>query len=208
LCLWVVYFSPIIVLSSVFKLFLIISPKKKILLLAEHGDNRKKATPFLISGSRVMEGSGLILVCCVGKSTQAGKLKLMLLEDTPATPLQVKLEQIANDIGKIGVVCAGLTVLAMMGHLIYMVIVGQMSFLSMESLDIVVDAFIIGITIIVVAVPEGLPLAVTIALAYSVGKMKDENNLVRHLSSCETMGGANNICSDKTGTLTQNRMKV
>ena len=58
------------------------------------------------------------------------------------------------------------------------------------------------------AVPEGLPLAVTITLAYSVNKMKDENNLVRELQSCEIMGGANNICSDKTGTLTQNRMKV
>lgn len=64
----------------------------------------------------------------------------------------------------------------------------------------------IGVTIIVVAVPEGLPLAVTITLAYSVNKMKDQNNLVKNLSSCEIMGGANNICSDKTGTLTQNLM--
>jgi len=71
-----------------------------------------------------------------------------------------------------------------------------------------VDAILIGITIIVVAVPEGLPLAVTIALAYSVNKMKDENNLVRNLASCEIMGGANTICSDKTGTLTQNIMAV
>ena len=66
----------------------------------------------------------------------------------------------------------------------------------------------IAITIIVVAVPEGLPLAVTIALAFSVNKMKDQQNLVKNLASCETMGGANNICSDKTGTLTQNEMTV
>lgn len=66
----------------------------------------------------------------------------------------------------------------------------------------------IGVAIVVVAVPEGLPLSVTIAYAYSVGKMKDENNLVRDLASCEIMGGANNICSDKTGTLTENKMKV
>lgn len=65
-----------------------------------------------------------------------------------------------------------------------------------------------AVSIIVVAVPEGLPLAVTIALAYSVGKMKDENNLVRYLQACETMGGADNICSDKTGTLTKNLMTV
>jgi Ca2+ transporting ATPase len=71
-----------------------------------------------------------------------------------------------------------------------------------------VDFFIVGVTIVVVAVPEGLPLAVTIALAYSVNQMKEQNNLVRVLSSCEVMGGANNICSDKTGTLTQNRMSV
>eukprot|EP00826_Nyctotherus_ovalis_P026723 TRINITY_DN2084_c0_g1_i8.p1 TRINITY_DN2084_c0_g1~~TRINITY_DN2084_c0_g1_i8.p1 ORF type:complete len:632 (-),score=147.38 TRINITY_DN2084_c0_g1_i8:394-2289(-) len=79
------------------------------------------------------------------------------------------------------------------------------------SLDVVskaADIITIGITIIVVSVPEGLPLAVTLALAYSVGKMKDEHNLVRQLDSCETIGGANNICSDKTGTLTKNEMTV
>jgi P-type Ca2+ transporter type 2B len=71
-----------------------------------------------------------------------------------------------------------------------------------------VDILLVGITIIVVAVPEGLPLAVTIALAYSVNKMKDEQNLVRVMAACEIMGAANNICSDKTGTLTQNIMSV
>lgn len=70
------------------------------------------------------------------------------------------------------------------------------------------NAFILGVTIVVVAVPEGLPLAVTISLAYSVGKMFKENNLVRRLDASETMGGANEICTDKTGTLTQNKMTV
>lgn len=69
-------------------------------------------------------------------------------------------------------------------------------------------ALIIAVTVIVVAIPEGLPLAVTISLAYSVGKMYKENNLVRRLHASETMGGANEICSDKTGTLTQNKMTV
>ncbi len=78
----------------------------------------------------------------------------------------------------------------------------------MNTLHELVEAFIISVTVIVVAVPEGLPLAVTIALAYSVGRMKDENNLVRYLQACETMGGADNICSDKTGTLTKNIMTV
>lgn len=75
-------------------------------------------------------------------------------------------------------------------------------------MNILVSYFIIAVSIVVIAVPEGLPLAVTISLAYSVGKMKEENNLVRFLAACETMGGANNICTDKTGTLTQNQMTV
>jgi Ca2+ transporting ATPase len=81
---------------------------------------------------------------------------------------------------------------------------------SLISLDTVhvVKYFIIAVSIVVVAVPEGLPLAVTIALAYSVGKMKEENNLVRYLQACDTAGGANNICSYKTGTLTKNLMTV
>ena len=78
----------------------------------------------------------------------------------------------------------------------------------MKFLGHVVEYIIISVSLIVMAVPEGLPLAVTISLAYSVGKMKDENNLVRYLAACETMGGANNICSDKTGTLTKNQMTV
>jgi len=95
--------------------------------------------------------------------------------------------------------------------LIYLIVtklsMGQELF-SVDSFSKAADIITIGITIIVVSVPEGLPLAVTLALAYSVGKMKDEHNLVRQLDSCETIGGANNICSDKTGTLTKNEMTV
>jgi Ca2+ transporting ATPase len=99
----------------------------------------------------------------------------------------------------------------MLGHILYDAyatgdFVG--SLFTLVTVHHLVDAFIIAVSIIVVAVPEGLPLAVTIALAYSVGKMKDENNLVRYLQACETMGGADNICSDKTGTLTMNKMTV
>jgi len=79
---------------------------------------------------------------------------------------------------------------------------------SISTLNSLITFLIIGITVVVVAVPEGLPLAVTISLAYSVMKMKDEQNLVRRLDASETMGGASQICSDKTGTLTQNIMKV
>jgi Ca2+-transporting ATPase len=80
--------------------------------------------------------------------------------------------------------------------------------LTLPTLGKLVDYLIISITIIVVAVPEGLPLAVTISLAFSVMKMKKENNLVRKLEASETMGGASEICTDKTGTLTKNQMTV
>lgn len=101
-----------------------------------------------------------------------------------------------------------LTFAAMTLHLIYDGVFNDYPLFTSHALKELLNFFIVAVTIIVVAVPEGLPLAVTIALAYSVGKMKDENNLVRFLSACETMGGANNICSDKTGTLTENRMTV
>jgi len=114
------------------------------------------------------------------------------------------LEDLANDIGKAGLGAAVLTVTAMCCHLAYDIFQGKVEPWSLYTANQLVKFLIVGVTIIVVAIPEGLPLAVTIALAYSVGKMREENNLVRHLASCEIMGGANNICSDKTGTLTQN----
>jgi P-type E1-E2 ATPase len=81
-------------------------------------------------------------------------------------------------------------------------------FFTVSTINLLVNYLILSITVIVVAVPEGLPLAVTISLAYSVMKMKKENNLVRRLDASETMGGANEICTDKTGTLTKNQMTV
>jgi Ca2+ transporting ATPase len=100
------------------------------------------------------------------------------------------------------------TFLALSIHLLWDTIQGKHTFFSIEFINDLVEYFIIAVSIVVIAVPEGLPLAVTISLAYSVGKMREEKNLVRFLSACETMGGANNICSDKTGTLTKNLMTV
>ncbi|CAD8175993.1 unnamed protein product [Paramecium pentaurelia] len=166
-------------------------------------------SPFLISGTRCLDGNGYMLVLQVGQNTVQGQLKQLLNQDNPPTPLQQKLEGVAENIGKLGTLVAILTFIALMGHLIYDVFIDHKhEFFTLLSLQLIIEAFMIGVTIIVVAVPEGLPLAVTIALAYSVGKMKDEQNLVKNLASCEIMGGANNICSDKTGTLTQNIMQV
>ncbi len=135
-------------------------------------------------------------------------LKAKLQQDDDLTPLQEKLADLADQIGKIGMYSAAITLLALVAHLLYSTFTSVHPTTIMEFLNKFVEYFIIAVSIVVIAVPEGLPLAVTISLAYSVGKMKDEKNLVRFLSACETMGGANNICSDKTGTLTKNLMTV
>ena len=101
-----------------------------------------------------------------------------------------------------------LTMVSMMMNLILTRFLSNLPLLDISMLHGLVNAVIVGITIVVVAVPEGLPLAVTISLAYSVNQMRKENNLVRRLEAAETMGGANEILTDKTGTLTTNRMTV
>ncbi|XP_051483743.1 plasma membrane calcium-transporting ATPase 2 isoform X9 [Apus apus] len=126
--------------------------------------------------------------------------------------LQGKLTKLAVQIGKAGLVMSAITVIILVLYFaIDTFVVNKKQWLP-ECTPIYVQYFvkffIIGVTVLVVAVPEGLPLAVTISLAYSVKKMMKDNNLVRHLDACETMGNATAICSDKTGTLTTNRMTV
>ncbi|KAJ6231027.1 cation transporting atpase [Anaeramoeba flamelloides] len=161
--------------------------------------------PFVKSGTLVVSGEGRAVVTGVGMNSQYGRMKLNFNEPDPPTPLQDKLDKMAILIGKIGLYCAILTV----GVLFIMIVIDWVRHgWDKEFISEAVEAFIIGVTIVVVAVPEGLPLAVTISLAYSMKKMMKDNNLVRRLASCETMGNATNICSDKTGTLTQNIMSV
>ena len=125
------------------------------------------------------------------------------------TPLQGKLETIANQVGGLGVAVAILTFVIVVGKLFFETLRDPTKdFLSVSTINLVVNYLILSITVVVVAVPEGLPLAVTISLAYSVKKMRKENNLVRRLDASETMGGANEVCTDKTGTLTKNQMTV
>lgn len=122
--------------------------------------------------------------------------------------LQAKLTKLAIQIGYVGSTIAVLTVIILVvRHLIEVFVAEGRPWRSSDTQHIV-NCFIIGVTVLVVAVPEGLPLAVTLSLAYSVKKMMKDNNLVRHLDACETMGNATSICSDKTGTLTTNRMTV
>ncbi|XP_029994972.1 plasma membrane calcium-transporting ATPase 3b isoform X1 [Sphaeramia orbicularis] len=126
--------------------------------------------------------------------------------------LQGKLTKLAVQIGKAGLVMSAITVIILVLYFVIdtFVIEGHawLAECTPVYIQYFVKFFIIGVTVLVVAVPEGLPLAVTISLAYSVKKMMKDNNLVRHLDACETMGNATAICSDKTGTLTTNRMTV
>ena len=164
-----------------------------------------KGKPFLLSGSQIANGTGRALVLTVGKKTFMGKnLEHILNVEEVETPLQMKLNYIEELIGKIALIMALLTFAVLLVKAIIIFDTDEV----MKSFTPVVEAFIIAVTIVVVAVPEGLPLAVTLSLAFSVNEMKKKNNLVRHLDASETMGQATNICSDKTGTLTQNIMKV
>lgn len=161
--------------------------------------------PFVLSGCIATAGTATFIATAVGRDSQWGVIKAHLEKEQDQTPLQEKLDHMAEQIGHIGMAAAAATMIAMMCIKIFV----QPEYLAETSLFAhALDAFIIGVTIVVVAVPEGLPLAVTIALAYSTKKMLADKNLIRHLAACETMGNATNICSDKTGTLTENRMTV
>ncbi|XP_075482941.1 calcium-transporting ATPase 2, plasma membrane-type-like [Primulina tabacum] len=166
--------------------------------------------PFLLSGTKVQDGSCKMLVTTVGMRTQWGKLMATLSEGgDEETPLQVKLNGVATIIGKIGLCFAVVTfavlVQKMVGSKWHE---GTMFRWSGDDALELLEYFAIAVTIVVVAVPEGLPLAVTLSLAFAMKKMMDDKALVRNLAACETMGSATTICSDKTGTLTTNHMTV
>lgn len=170
-------------------------------------DSVKKTdeAPFMLSGCMVVEGVCKMMVIAVGERSQKGKISALLDSPNEDTPLTEKLEKLSERIGKFGLIAAALTFSVLVGKYFIWERHGKWQWSELGNL---VGYLITAVTIVVVAVPEGLPLAVTISLAYSMRKMMKDNNLVRHLEACETMGGATNICSDKTGTLTENRMTL
>lgn len=172
--------------------------------------NINKQRPFLLSGTKVQDGSGKMLVTSVGMRTEWGRLMVTLSEGgEDETPLQVKLNGVATIIGKIGLAFAVLTFLVLMGRfLLQKALHSNITDWSFSDAVTILNYFAIAVTIIVVAVPEGLPLAVTLSLAFAMKKLMNAKALVRHLSACETMGSASCICTDKTGTLTTNHMVV
>nr|CAB3466334.1 unnamed protein product [Digitaria exilis] len=166
--------------------------------------------PFLLSGTKVQDGSCQMLVTTIGMRTQWGKLMATLSEGgDDETPLQVKLNGVATIIGQIGLFVAVITFIVLSQGLFRNKYHEGLllSWSADEALELL-EHFAIAVTIVVVAVPEGLPLAVTLSLAFAMKKMMNDKALVRHLAACETMGSATTICSDKTGTLTTNHMTV
>ncbi|XP_077460265.1 plasma membrane calcium-transporting ATPase 1-like isoform X2 [Stigmatopora argus] len=143
---------------------------------------------------------------------EAKPVKKVVVPKKEKSVLQGKLTRLAVQIGKAGLIMSAVTVIILILYFVIDTFAVQGRTWTSECTPIYIQYFvkffIIGVTVLVVAVPEGLPLAVTISLAFSVKKMMKDNNLVRHLDACETMGNATAICSDKTGTLTMNRMTV
>ena len=173
-------------------------------LTGEPEDIKKntEVDPFLLSGCNVTHGGCRMLTIAVGAESRWGRIKSRLATEAENTPLQDKLDTMAKHIGLVGAAAALFTLIALLIQFF------AISDDNEDTAKFLIDAFIIAVTIIVVAVPEGLPLAVTISLAFSTKKMLADQNLIRVLQACETMGNATNICSDKTGTLTENRMTV
>lgn len=182
-------------------------PADDVMAAIENGDDLKKMDPFIQSGARVMEGVGTFMATAVGVNSSYGKTLMSLNDDPEMTPLQSKLNVIAEYIAKLGG-AAGLLLFIVLFIKFLANLKNQGNLTPTQKGQEFLNIFIVVVTIIVVAVPEGLPLAVTLALAFATTRMLRDNNLVRHLKACEVMGNATTICSDKTGTLTQNKMQV
>ena len=170
--------------------------------------NVSKMDPFIISGGKVSEGVGTFLVTSVGIYSSYGKTMMSLREDPQTTPLQSKLNVLAEYIAKLGLSAGLILFVATFIKFLVSITGPDRGLPGDEKGQQFLQVFIVAVTVVVVAVPEGLPLAVTLALAFATTRMLKDNNLVRLLRACETMGNATTICSDKTGTLTQNKMST
>ncbi|KAF7197993.1 Calcium-transporting ATPase 2 [Pseudocercospora fuligena] len=175
-------------------------------MLEEGHTDLKTMDCFIISGSKVLEGIGTYMATSVGVNSSYGKILMAMRVDMQPTPLQVKLDGLATAIAKLGTASALLLFFVLLFRFVAQL--GSDPRTSEQKASAFLDILIVAVTVIVVAVPEGLPLAVTLALAFATTRLVKLNNLVRILKSCETMGNATTVCSDKTGTLTTNVMTV
>jgi len=219
-------------------------PYQKCLELKKNGE--KVPSPIILSGTHCIEGNGKAIVLAVGDHSQKGIIKRTVYnaQEKSQTPLEQKLDKIAEIIGYFGLIAGIVTLVALFIRFAVKFSIEMKEYNKdsklesiltaflmndphqINNLDVkshtnnklinpvteiysqIIDIIILCVSIIVVAIPEGLPLAVTLSLAFSIKKMMDRNNLVRKMHACETMGGANYICTDKTGTLTKNEMSV
>ena len=177
----------------------------------EFDKNATYPTNHVMKGTKVMEGHGIFRVLAVGDTTEQGKVfETAQIDDSVKTPLNEQLDGLSDWITKVSYGFAALIIIGRIA--VYLISNGTDCFGSMEQIApfiaYVLQTLMIAVTLIVVAVPEGLPMAVTLSLAYSMRRMLRTNNLVRKMHACETMGATTVICTDKTGTLTQNQMKV
>ena len=184
----------------------------KTIIEAEFDEEATYASNRILRGTTVVDGHGTMRVDFVGDATEIGKVARQSTEqNTEPTPLNIQLTKLANLIGKIGFSVAGLAFLIF--FIKDVVLVFDFSTFHtfrdwLPALQATLRYFMMAVTLIVVAVPEGLPMSVTLSLALNMRRMLSTNNLVRKMHACETMGAITVICTDKTGTLTQNLMQV
>lgn len=184
---------------------------------SDHVEVNSVHNPFLLSGSKVADGCSRMMVTSVGMNTSWGEMMSSITRDTnEQTPLQERLNKLTSSIGKVGLAVAAFVLGVMLiryftgntqdqnGNREFKGVDRDLNDVFNSVLRVVSTA----VTIVVVAIPEGLPLAVTLTLAYSMKRMMADQAMVRKLSACETMGSATVICTDKTGTLTLNQMTV
>ena len=162
---------------------------------------------YVCRGSSVMEGHGIFVVEKVGDATEWGNVyRGAQIDNQVKTPLNEQLDKLGNGITIASYVIAGLIIVLRL--VMYFVWRDDVAFDWMSFARYLLNTLMIAVTLIVVAVPEGLPMSVTLSLALSMKRMLETNNLVRKMHACETMGSATVICTDKTGTLTKNRMSL
>lgn len=163
----------------------------------------------ILRGTTIVNGHCIYEVKTVGDATEFGKVAEKSTEITDdKTPLSKQLERLAHFISIVGFIVAGLTFFGLLGKDIIEGVFTSENLFTLDTAGRILKYFMVAVTLIVVSVPEGLPMSVTLSLALSMRKMLKTNNLVRKMHACETMGATTVICTDKTGTLTQNQMQV
>ena len=221
-------------------------PYEKCVNIKNENSSSKVPSPLMLSGTNCVEGTGFGIVLAVGDHCQKGIIRRTVdnAQENSQTPLEKKLEDIAEKIGLFGMIAGIVTLVALTIRFIIHYLKSDKKYRKDSAMKDIINSYLMNfpydvnnreikneanthitnptseisanvlniimlcVSIIVVAIPEGLPLAVTLSLAFSIKKLMDFKNLVRKMHACETMGGANYICTDKTGTLTKNEMNV